>query len=184
MKNFISKFLTLSLLLILSFGFVACGKGSVNSKNGAVAEKIELTKSTLGDVEFENSKETKIKQDGNIFTVSGIIDAMSESQKVEFGNDDATHVVSLKFSFDKERTISSFEIKGEVTKVYADSKDVENYVGSISELLDSEEGEDAFCFLILSAKTPDYKLKATYSDGTESTIELKIVATLATAVAE
>ena len=53
-----------------------------------------------------------------------------------------------------------------------------------SSCLDNEEGEDAFCYLILSANTKEYTLTAKYSDSTESTILLKINARLVTAVAE
>ncbi len=187
MKNLLKNVSLFILMICLSMALVSCGKSSGNSNqngNGGTAEKVSFEKATLKEVEFEPSEGSKIKQEGSTVTVSGTIDAMSESQKIAFGKEGITHVVPLKFTFDKERTISKFEIKGDEIKVYSDSKDVENYVGSITELLDSEAGEDSYCYLILSAKTDCYKLISTYTDGTESTIELKIVATLATATAE
>lgn len=183
MKNLISKISLLVLMICVSFSFVCCGKA--NRADGKLpAEKVSLAKVMISDVEFENSKSTEIKQEGSKYTISGTIDSMSKSQKIAFGSDEVTHVVALKFTFDKERTISAFEIAGNEVKVYSDDKKVKNYVGSISELLDSEEGEDAYCNLVLSANTKSYRLKSTYSDGTESTIEVEIAATLATAKAE
>lgn len=187
MKKLLYSLSVFVLALFVGFSLVACGNSSGSSGQSGedkVAEKVELSKVMFGDVEFENSKETKLSQENNTFKVSGTVDAMSKSQKIKFGDDDVTHVVALKFNFDKERTISTFKIQGDITKVYSDSKDVQNYVGSITELLDSEDGEDAFCYLILSAKTEEYKLVSTYTDGTESSIKLEIVATLATATAE
>ena len=103
---------------------------------------------------------------------------MSDLQKNVFGDESVSHVVVLKYLFDKERTIDSFEIKGKKTKVYSTDNSVENFAGSISDLLDNEPGEDAFCNLILSANTKQYTLRATYSDSTVSTIVLTIDATL------
>lgn len=184
MKKIIKNLLTFSLILMVCFSLTSCKKNNTDGDKNQSAETIELSKVMLSDVEFENSKQTEIDREGNIYTISGTIDAMSKSQKIAYGDDSVTHVVALKFSFDKERTISSFEIKGETTRVYSDTKSQENYVGSMSELLDSEDGEDAFANLILSAKTETYRLTSTYTDGTTSSIELKIVATLATATAE
>lgn len=183
MKNLLKKISIIALMMFVSFSLCACGK--TNGEDGKEpAEKISLAKVMISDVEFENSKSTEIKHEGSKYTVSGTIDSMSKSQKIVFGSDEVTHVVAIKFAFDKERTISAFEIRGEITKVYSDDKNVKNYVGKLSELLDSEEGEDAYCNLVLSANTKKYTLKSTYSDGTESSIELEIVATLATAKAE
>ena len=89
-----------------------------------------------------------------------------------------------KFVFDKERTIDTFEIKGQLTKVYSTDKNVQNYVGSLSSILDNEDGEDAFCYLILSANIKDYTLTAKYSDSTSSVVKVKIDARLVTAVSE
>jgi hypothetical protein len=69
-------------------------------------------------------------------------------------------------------------------KVFATDKNVEGYVGSISELLDNDPGEDAFCYLVLSANTKEYDISSRYTDGTESVISLKIEATLSSANAE
>ena len=93
-------------------------------------------------------------------------------------------MIVVKFEFDKERTIDSFTIRGDVTKVYSTNKNDENYVGSLSSLLDNKDGEDAYCNLILSANTKEYTLISKYSDDTTSEIKLKINATLVTAVAE
>lgn len=172
--------------VVLCLGFVSCKSSGNNNQSGnsAVAEKVTLEKSVINEVEFENSKSVKIDQDSNIVTVSGTIDAMSDSQKSVFNEESSTHVVCLKFAFDKERTLSKFEIKGSKSKVFADDKNVENYAGKISDLFDSEPGEDAYSNLVLSANVNEYSLISTYTDGTKSTIKLKIVATLATATAE
>lgn len=183
MKNIIKRVSVFVLMICLSVCLVSCGKSDGN-KDGDVAERITLSKVMIDDVEFENSDETKIKQDENEFKISGIIDAMSKSQKLKFGDENATHVVAIKFVFDKERTLKKFELQGNITKVYSSDRNVENYAGSLTDLLDNEEGEDAFCYLVLSAKTEEYKMKATYTDGTESKVKLEIVATLATATAE
>ena len=109
---------------------------------------------------------------------------MSVAQVSSFGMDGVTHVVVIKFEFDNERTIDSFTIKGNVTKVYSTNKEDENYVGSLSSLLENEDGEDAYCNLILSANTKEYSLISKYSDDTVSEIKLLIDATLVTAKAE
>lgn len=172
--------------LVLTFSLVACGKngGGDTGKECSVAEKVELGKTMLGEVEFENSDEVELKQDCETVTISGTIDAMSDSQKSAYGVEDVTHVAVVKFVFDKERTLSSFEIKGNTTKVFSDDETKENYVGSLTELLDNEAGEDAYTYLVLSANTKEYTLTTVYTDDTESVISLKINATLATATAE
>lgn len=174
MKKILKVLMVCCCVLVLAFGFVACDKTSECS----VAEKVTLAKTTLGEVEFENSENVKLEQDCDKVVISGEIDAMSTAQVAEFGVEDVSHVVVLKYLFDKERTISSFEIKGETTKVFSTDETDENYVGSISDLLDSESDEDAFCYLILSANTKEYSLKACYSDDTCSTINVSISATL------
>lgn len=181
-----NRFLKFSRIFVVSFAFVcmlfcvACGR----QNNCNLAEKVELTSAMLNEVQFENGEDVKLKMDCNTVTIQGKINVMSDSQKNVFGDEDVTHVVVLKFKFDTERTISKFEIKGNKTKVFSDDKNVDNYSGSITELLDSESGEDAYCNLILSANTNQYLLTATYSDGQVSKINVKIVATLATASAE
>lgn len=176
----------IALTLFVAFAFCSCKNSGNNNQNGdkSVAEKVSLVNTVLNEVEFENSNGTKLKQEGNIVTITGTIDALSDSQKSEFGEQNTTHCVMIKFMFDKERTISKFKIKGEKTKVYSDSKDVDNYYGKLSDLLDSRSGEDAYTKIILSANTSEYDLVSTYTDGTESTIKIKIVATLATATNE
>lgn len=178
MKNLLKNIVMFALLICISISCVSCGEKKQS------AEKIELTTAVLGDVEFENSEETEIERDGDTYTISGTIDAMSDSQKIAFGDDDVTHIVALKFTFDTERTISSFKIEGNKIKVYADEDSDENFAGSLTDLLDSSDGEDAYANLILSASTEEYLLTTTYTDETVSTITLKITATLATAEAE
>ena len=184
MKNFVKICTFLLVTTILSFGLIACNAttNDDNPKTKKMLETFELSTATLGDVEFENSDTVKLDKKDNEYVVSGSINAMSESQVVVYGVDEVTHVVSLKLTFDKERTISSFEIDGKITKVYSDNKNVENYVGSLSDLLDNEDGEDAFCYLVLSANTKEYEFKVTYTDKTTSEFSLKINATLATAI--
>lgn len=185
MKKILKNLIIMSLAVIICFGFISCGtKTDKNNSNNAIAEKIELSKATLDDVDFENAETVKIDKENSTYKVTGTIIAMSKAQKTAFGKDDVTHTIVLKFMFDKEKTISSFEIKGNTTKVYSDNKNIENYVGSITELLDNEEKEDAFCFLILSANTKTYTLTSTYSDKTTSTVKLIIDATLATATTD
>ena len=184
MKKYLKQILTLSIALMFCMCLIACGNQNNNNNNNnntVIAEKIELSTATLDDIEFENDENSKINKEGNTYKVSGTIAAMSESQKTAFGVDDVTHVVSLKFIFDKEKTISTFKIQGETTKVFSVEENVENYVGSITDLLDSEENEDAYCYLILSANTSKYTFTATYSDKTSSIVKLDINATLATA---
>ena len=171
----------------MSCGLVACTNNENNiedANTNAVAEKITLDSATLGSVEFENADTVSINQEGNVYNISGTITALSESEKNAFGDSSVTHAVVLKYTFDKEKTISKFELKGNITKVFSDNTSDENYVGSISDLLDSEENEDAFCYLILSAKTKQYTLTATYTDKTSSVIKLNISATLATATTD
>ena len=54
----------------------------------------------------------------------------------------------------------------------------------ITELLDNESGEDAFCYLVLSANTKEYEFTAKYTDGVESVFKMKIEATLSSAKSE
>lgn len=178
MKKIIKTFVSVCMVLVSIF-LVACKKESKE-----YSEKISLAKTMIGEVEFENSDKVKLDDNENEWVVSGEIESMSSAQKSAFGVDSVTHVVVLKFEFDDERTIDYFKIKGETTKVYSTNKDDENYVGSISELLDSESSEDAFCYLILSANTKNYELTAKYTDDVENVINLKITATLVSASAE
>ncbi|MBQ8424898.1 MAG: hypothetical protein IJX17_02615 [Clostridia bacterium] len=189
MKSNFKKFLVLSFSLLFSLVLISCGMNNTNNNENnntpkVIAEKVELSKAILSDIEFENGDETKIDKNGDTFTVSGTIIAMSDSQKTAFGVDDVTHIVAVKFTFDKEKTISTFEIKGNTTKVFSVDDKVENYVGSISDLLDNEENEDAYCHLILSANTKDYTFTAKYSDNTTSVVKFNITATLATSTAD
>lgn len=178
MKRIVKTIFSL-FMMILCVGFVACGQSKT-----ATAEKISLDKTVFGEVEFQNSEKVKLKQTGDTCVISGEIEAMSKPQASVYGVPDVTHVVVVKFMFDKERTIDSFEIKGEVTKVYSTDKNAENYVGSILSLLDNESSGDAFCYLILSANTKEYTLTSTYTDSTTSVITVKIDATLVTAKSE
>lgn len=172
MRKFI-KSLTLTFLVLVSTIFVAC-----NQEKSVYGEKISLAKTVFREVEFENSDKVKIEQEENQLVVSGEIESMSDAQKSAFGVEGVSHVVVLKFVFDKERTIDYFKIEGETIKVFSTDKNDKNYVGSISGLLDNEGGEDAFCYLILSANTKEYVLTSRYTDDVETKIELKIDATL------
>lgn len=178
MKGVFKSILSFCLLFVVAT-FVACGK-EVDS----VAEKLTLAKTMLGEVEFENSDKVDLEEDNDMYVINGEIESMSAAQKNAFGVDDVTHVVVVKFEFDKERTIDYFKIEGETTKVYSSNKDDKNYVGSLTELLDNDSSEDAFCYLILSANTKEYKLVSKYTDDVESEIKLKIEASLVSASAE
>lgn len=165
--------------------FAACENGGAKGNDGGeFPEKVQLAQAMLKEVEFENSDMVKLKQKDGEVTVTGNIDEMSKSQKNVYGDDGVSHVVVVKFTFDKERTLSYFKIFGDDVRVYSDEKNVENYTGSISELLDNESGEDSYCNLILSAKTKEYKFLCKYSDGKESVVTLKIDATLASSKSE
>lgn len=176
MKFLIKTATSFLIMMMVALTFIGCAKKD-NENN--VAESLELTTATFGEIEFENGESVSLKQEADVVTVSGVIEKMSESQKMEFGVEDVDYVVVLKFKFDKERTLEQFEIKGEKTKVYSTDDSVENYAGAITDLLDSEGGEDAFTYLILSAHTKNYELKTRYNDQTESVIKLNITATLA-----
>lgn len=178
MKNLLKRMFCFSLMMIAGL-FVACGNNS-----NKVAEKITLAKTILSEVEFENSDKVKLKQEENEVKITGEIEAMSDAQKSAYGVSGVTHTVVVKFEFDKEKTIDSFKIEGDVTKVYSTDKNDEFYVGSISSLLDNESSDDAFCYLILSANTKSYTLTASYSDSTKSEIKLTIDANLVTAKTE
>ncbi len=185
MKKITKSIVSFAFILLIAFSFVACGnKNKSDDKNCDISEKVTLEKVVLGEVEFENAETVKLEQNCDEVKVTGTINAMSDSQKSAYGVEDITHVVALKFKFDDKRTLKTFEIKGNTTKVYSTDNTLENYVGSLTDLLDNESDEDAFCKLILSANTKEYKLKSTYTDGTTSVIELDIEATLATASAE
>lgn len=178
MRKFIKRTIVVVMLFISICG-VACGV----MKN-SVAEKVTLAKVVLNEVEFENSDKVELKQNNDEIKITGEIEAMSKAQKSAFGVNDATHVFVIKFEFDDERTIDSFEIKGDITKVYSTDKNTENYVDSISNLLDNKPSEDAYCNLILSANTKNYILTCKYSDSTESVIKITVDADLVTAVSE
>ena len=183
MKKIIKSASVLMFVLFMAVAVVACGnsKDKDNVEECTVEESVELGKVVFGEVEFENADTVKLEQDCDEVEITGKIESMSESQKNVYGVEDVTHVAVVKVIFDKERTLESFEIKGNVTKVFGADETVENYAGSLSSLLDNESGEDAYTHLILSAHTKEYKLTARYSDGSESVIKINIEATLATA---
>ena len=181
--NKILKFCEIAFLVI----FVACGTCACNllkNDNCETAEKLELTTAVLSEVEFENSDTLTLNQKCDEVEIGGQIDAMTDAQKSVFGQSDVTHVVALKMVFDKEKTLDQVEIKGNKTKVYSTNNEVENYVGKLTDLLDSESGEDAYANLILSANTKNYTITSKYSDGSESQISIKIDASLVTAEVE
>lgn len=186
MKKTLKMIFSFMLLFVSSVVFVACGTGTpTNDKNKSmIPEKVELTSAMLDEIEFANAETVKIEQDKEIVTISGKIDAMSASQKNAYAVEDVTHVVALKINFDKERTLKTFKISGNVTKVYSVNSSEEGYVGPLTDLLDNDGGEDSYCNLILSAQTKTYTCKAVYTDETERVIVIKIDATLANASAE
>ena len=171
-------------IFFIFLGFVALVCVACEKKNLMSKEKISLAKTVFGEVEFENSEKVKLENNDGEWIVSGEIESISIAQKSEYGVEDVSHVVVLKFVFDNERTIDYFKIDGKTVKVFSTDKNDAGYVGSISELLDNEPGEDAFCYLILSANTKEYSLTSKYTDGTESVVNLIIEATLSTAKAE
>lgn len=176
--------LTLSIFLcaaLFCFNFVACKNGKNSEHSG---EAVELAETTIGEISFENSESTKISSEGKEYIISGKIDKMSDAQKNAFGVEDVSHVVCIKFVFDREKTLDSFEIVGAIKKVYSTDQSVENYAGSLSELLDNNDGEDAYCLLVLSAGTKKYDLVCNYSDRSRSVISLKIEAALVSAEEE
>lgn len=179
---------TIKIASVFIFAFIVavcvCACGMQAGNNCKTAESLKLETVTLSEVEFKNSDTVTLSQECDSVEISGTIDAMSAAQQSVYGVAEVTHVVSLNITFDKERTISYFEIKGSTTKVFSTNSEDENYVGSITDLLDSESGEDAYANLILSANTKEYTLTAKYSDGHESVVTIKINATLATAEAE
>ena len=179
MRKILKVATSIFLMILLSVGFVACG-----SNDCKVKETVSLAKTVLGEVEFENSDKVTLKQDCDKVVIGGSIDAMSAAELSEFGVEDVTHVVVLKFMFDKEKTIDSFEIKGAMTKVYSTDETQENFAGSITDLLDNEADEDAFTYLVLSANTKEYTLTSKYTDGTSSVLNVVIEATLVSAEAE
>ena len=172
MKNF--KFIILLLICVLcSFG---C---SENSSPNAFAEDIELVDCMIDEFEFENADTVDLCKTENGWVVSGSIDPMTPSQISAYGKENVKHIISIKFAFDKERTIDAFKIESEEnTQVYSTDEDVTNYVGSISDLLDNESGEDAFCYLVLPANISEYTFSATYTDSTTAQIKLIIDAEL------
>lgn len=178
MRKLFKKMLVVCMIFI-SISCVAC-----KNNEDKMVEKLTLAKTMLGEVEFENSEKVELDEEDGLYVVEGEIEAMSAAQKSAFGVDDVTHVVVVKLEFDKERTIDYFKIAGEAIKVYSTDKTDENYVGSLSDLLDNDSSEDAFCYLILSANTKEYTLTARYTDDVESVIKLKIDANLVTATPE
>lgn len=186
----LKQFTVAFLVLFVCFAFVGCNEvanpsgGDPNGQTKQIAEKFELGKTTLGSVEFENDEEVKISNNNETYEISGTIPAMTDAEKQAFGVDDVTHTVALKLTFDKEKTLSECKIQGNTTKVFSDNKDAENYVGSLTDLLDNESNQDAFCYLVLSANTKEYTITATYTDKTTSVLKLKINATLATATVD
>lgn len=186
MKKVIKSIFSIALMVVVGVLFVACGNKTpkAQEETNTIPEKVSLSSAMLGEVEFANADTVELSQDGETVVISGKVDAMSASQKNAYGVESITHVVVLKVDFDKERTLKTFMIKGNTTKVYSSDSSEENYVGSLTDLLDNEEGEDAFCNLILSVQTKQYTLKAVYTDNTEREITVNVETTLATASAE
>lgn len=177
MKKFI---ISLSLILMVFCSFALCVGCGKNQNNNEEKEKIELSDVYIGEISFENSKNVKLDEKDDTYVVSGKIDAMSKSQKNAFGDDNISHVVALKLTFNKEKTISKVVIKGNKTKTYSSDENDADYAGKLTDLLDNEEGEDAYCNLVLAASTKQYEIICSYSDKSESTVKLKIEASLVT----
>lgn len=190
MKKSLKFICSFMFAIMLAVAVVACGNTNNNNNNNnneqekTIAEKIELTTATLGDVEFTNADTVKLEQKGDVVNVTGTINAMSTSQKTAYGVEDINHVIVVKLGFDKEKTLSSVKLAGNTTKVYATDSSVEGYAGTLSDFLDNEEGEDAYSKLILAGSTEKYTITVKYTDNTESVITLNISATLATAEAQ
>lgn len=182
MKKRLKNISIFVLTLFVMVGASACNFMSNNECK--TAEKLELSSAVINEVEFKNGDNVSLKQECKEVFVEGQIDAISEAQKSAFGQSDVTHVVVLKMTFDKERTLDSVEIKGANTKVFSTNPEDENYAGGLTDLLDNESGEDAYCNLVLSANTKNYSITAKYSDGHESQITIEITASLATAQVE
>ncbi len=180
MKKVIKNFSIFALVFGIAVFSCACSLGG----KCEFAEKVELTSAVLSEVEFENADTVTLKQDCENVSIGGSIAAMSQAQKNAYGNSEVGHVVVLKLVFDKERTLDGFEIKGEQTKVFGNDSTVENYVGTLSSILDNESGEDAYVNLILSAATKNYELVAKYTDESTRKINISIEATLVEAAAE
>ena len=171
-------------MMIILVAVTICACGLTNDKNCKTAESIKFETAVLSEVEFKNSDTVTLSQECNNVQIEGTIEAMTAAQKNAYGVSDVSHVVVIEITFDKERTLSYFELNGNVTKVFSTNPEDENYVGSLTDLLDNESGEDAYSKLILSANTKEYKLLTRYTDGHESEIIVKISATLATAESE
>ena len=190
MKKSLKFIFSFMFAIMLAVAVVACGNTNNNNNNNnneqekTIAEKIELTTATLGDVEFTNADTVKLEQKGDVVNVTGTINAMSTSQKTAYGVEDINHVIVVKLGFDKEKTLSSVKLAGNTTKVYATDSSVEGYAGTLSDFLDNEEGKDAYSKLILAGSTEKYTITVKYTDNTESVITLNISATLATAEAQ
>lgn len=182
MKKIINN-LSLSVLLAIVF-IMACACGNLGGQDCATAEKVKLQNVVLNEVEFTNSDTVTLIQECDDVRIGGTISAMTDAQKNVYGTNDVTHVVALNVLFDKERTLSYVELKGNVTKVYSTNSEDANYVGKLTDLLDNESGEDAFSNIILSANSKNYTITAKYTDGHSSTINIIINATLVTAEAE
>ena len=182
MKFFIHKTIVFVIALFMGLVLIGCSISGYN--NCKTPEKVELKKVVLNEVEFENGEAVSLSQECDEVVIKGTIDAMTTAQKSAFGDGKTTHMVAIKITFDKERTLDQVEIKGEKIKVYATDKNVENYVGSLTELLDNDKGDDASCDLVLSANTKNYTIKAIYTDDKENDLKIKIDATLATSSEE
>lgn len=182
MRKIIKFYGLISFVLIVAVVVCACGFN--NNSSCKSNEKIKLQTVVLNEVEFKNSDNVSFNQKCDEIEISGVIDAMSSAEKSVFGVQDVTHVVAVNLTFDKERTLSYLEIKGNNTKVYSTNSDDENFSGNLTDILDNETGEDAYCGLILSANTKNYQLTIKYTDGHESILKIKIDATLAEAVSE
>ena len=182
MKNL--KKICVLILMVVLVPVIVCACDLNNNSNCGTKEKLTLQNVVLSEVEFKNSENVSLKQSCSNVEVGGVIDAMTDAEKAVFGSEDVSHIIAVNLTFDKERTLSYLEIKGNKTKVYSTNQEDENYVGSLTDILDNESGEDAYCGLILSANTKNYQLTIKYTDGYESVVKIEINATLAEASVE
>lgn len=182
MRKFYKNALIGLVAFVIVFSVCACA--NMGDKDCKTAETVTLQNIVLSEVEFENSDTVELKQECENVEISGKIDAMTSAQKNAYGDNSVSHSVGIKIEFDKERTLSYVEIKGQKTKVYSTNNKDANYVGGLTDLLDNEAGEDAYANIILSANTSDYTIKIKYTDGKEAILKIEISATLATAESE
>jgi len=114
--NKIFKITSVFILMISVAFMIACEK--IDNGDCKVAESIELSSVVFNETEFENAESVEFSQKCDEVEIGGTINAMSAAQKTAFGVQDVSHFVALKIMFDKERTIASFKLAGNVVKCF------------------------------------------------------------------